>query len=210
LLAHTGARYWKETSLLAAANIVSLGLNFVTAILVARTFGTSAQMDAYTLAVSIPESLQYLLMLATLSVVFAPLFIDYRTQHGEQAAWELALSLLLVVGGPLLAGALVDVVEVAAGSAQADTSSDAGCAVSLGVARTTTCTWFARWLEVRDECDEPRSDEHRRAGSSGAGEHAEPAHRPRRRCPPLRSRAAAHAGWGARAVRPRPARPLRR
>jgi hypothetical protein len=26
---------------------------------------------------------------------------------------------------------------------QADTSSDAGCAVSLGVARTTTCTWFA-------------------------------------------------------------------
>ena len=37
--------------------------------------------DTYTLAVSIPESLQYILMLATLTVT-TPLFIEARTQHG--------------------------------------------------------------------------------------------------------------------------------
>lgn len=79
-------------------------LQFLTTILVARTFGATAQMDAYALAVSIPESLQYVLMLATLSIVFTPMFIEARTQHGESDAWGMALSLLaLVVGAVVIA-----------------------------------------------------------------------------------------------------------
>ena len=89
--------FWRATSLIAFANAAALGLQFLTTILMARTFGTSAAMDAYTLAVSIPESLQYILMLATLTVVFTPLFIEARTQHGVTEAWGMALSLLLLV-----------------------------------------------------------------------------------------------------------------
>lgn len=85
---------WRATGMVAFANAGALGLSFLTTILVARTFGTDAEMDAYTLAVSIPESLQYLLMLATLGVLFTPLWIDARTRLGESEAWSMALSLL--------------------------------------------------------------------------------------------------------------------
>lgn len=90
-------RTWRATGILASANAAALGLQFFNTLLVARAFGTSAPMDAYTLAVSIPESLQYILMLATLTIVFTPLFIDVRTQHGENEAWSMALSLLVLV-----------------------------------------------------------------------------------------------------------------
>ena len=85
--------------MIAIANAAALGLQFLTTILIAREFGASAQMDAYTLAVSIPEALQYVLMLATLSFVFTPLFIDHRSQHGASEAWSIALTLLLLVCG---------------------------------------------------------------------------------------------------------------
>jgi putative peptidoglycan lipid II flippase len=94
--------FWRATGLIASANAVALGLQFLTTILVAREFGATAAMDAYTLAVSIPESLQYLLMLATLSIVFTPLFIDARTQHGESEAWSMALSLSALVAGAMM------------------------------------------------------------------------------------------------------------
>ncbi len=86
---------WRATGLIAFANAAALGLQFLTTVLIAREFGTRAEMDAYTLAVSIPESLQYLLMLATLSVLFTPLWIDARARLGESEAWSMALSLLL-------------------------------------------------------------------------------------------------------------------
>jgi putative peptidoglycan lipid II flippase len=88
---------WRATGMIASANAAALGLQFLTTILVAREFGASAQMDAYTLAISIPEALQYLLMLASLSLIFTPLFIDARARHGEREAWSMALSLLALV-----------------------------------------------------------------------------------------------------------------
>ena len=94
--------FWRRTGLIAFANAAALGLQFLTTILIAREFGASAQMDAYTLAVSIPEALQYVLMLATLSFVFTPLFIDERLQQGENEAWSIAFTLLLLVCGFVL------------------------------------------------------------------------------------------------------------
>lgn len=88
---------WRATGTLAGANGLALALAFLTTMLVARAFGTSAAMDAYTIAIALPESLQYLLMLATLSVVFTPLFIETRARHGESEAWSMALSLLVLV-----------------------------------------------------------------------------------------------------------------
>lgn len=88
---------WRATGLIAAANAAALGVQFVTTVLTAREFGTSAQMDAYTLAVSVPESLQYVLMLATLSVLFTPLWMDVRVRLGDTEAWSMAVSLLLVL-----------------------------------------------------------------------------------------------------------------
>lgn len=84
----------RATGFLATANLLSLGLNFLTVALVAQEFGTSWEMDAYAIAISIPESLQYLLMLASINLIFPPLFIDFREREGEQAAWEVATSLL--------------------------------------------------------------------------------------------------------------------
>jgi putative peptidoglycan lipid II flippase len=74
-----------------------MGLAFLTTALVARAFGTSAEMDAYTLAISVPESLQYLLLLATLGILFTPFFIDLRVRLGDEAAWSMALSALALV-----------------------------------------------------------------------------------------------------------------
>lgn len=87
----------QAAGLLAVANFLSLGLKFVAIALVAREFGTSWEMDAYTIAISIPESLQYFLMLASLSLIFTPLFIHFRENEGEQAAWEVATSLLTFI-----------------------------------------------------------------------------------------------------------------
>lgn len=88
---------WRATGLIATANAAALAVQFLTTVLTAREFGTSAQMDAYTLAVSVPESLQYVLMLATLSVLFTPLWIDARVRFGDSEAWSMALSLLLIL-----------------------------------------------------------------------------------------------------------------
>lgn len=93
------ARLWRAAGLIAIANAAALGLQFLTTILIARQFGAGVQMDAYTLAVSIPEALQILLLLASLSVIFTPLFIDARTQYGEAEAWSMALSLGVIVLG---------------------------------------------------------------------------------------------------------------
>jgi putative peptidoglycan lipid II flippase len=82
------------TGLVAGANAAALGIQFLTTVLIARKFGTGAEMDAYTVAVAIPESLQYLLMLATLSVLFTPMWMEARARAGEGEAWSMALSLL--------------------------------------------------------------------------------------------------------------------
>ncbi len=96
------AKLWKATGLIALANFAALVLQFLTTVLMARQFGAGVQMDAYTLAVSIPEALQILLLLASLSTIFTPLFIDARTQYGEGEAWNMALSLLVIVLGIVL------------------------------------------------------------------------------------------------------------
>lgn len=96
------SQFWHATGLIALANGVALALQFLTTVLLAREFGASAEMDAYTLAVSIPEALQILLMFASLSFVFTPLFIDARAQHGETEAWSMALSLLVIILGSVI------------------------------------------------------------------------------------------------------------
>lgn len=94
-----GARLWRATGLIALANAGALALQFVTTALLAGQFGAGQAMDAYTLAVSIPEALQILLLLASLSMIFTPLFIDARAQYGETEAWSMALSLVGIVLG---------------------------------------------------------------------------------------------------------------
>lgn len=92
----------QATGLLTVANTVSLALGLLFNILIARAFGTSADMDAYTIAVSVPESLQYLLMIGTLSLVFTPMFIDLRITQGDAVAWRVANTLLTLIGTGLL------------------------------------------------------------------------------------------------------------
>lgn len=92
----------QATGLLTVANTVSLVLGLLFNILIARAFGTSADMDAYTIAVSVPESLQYLLMIGTLSLVFTPMFIDLRITQGDAVAWRVANTLLTLIGTGLL------------------------------------------------------------------------------------------------------------
>lgn len=95
-------RMLRTTFLLASANALALGAQFLTTILVARAFGTSSAMDAFSVAAAIPDMLQYVLMLATLSLVFTPMFIEARTTLGESQAWSIALSLLALVVGVVL------------------------------------------------------------------------------------------------------------
>src|ERR1700704_1170776 len=90
-------------SLAFAAMIVAAGflgsrlLGLLRSVIIANTFGTQPELDAYWVAFRLPDLVFQLLAGATLASAFIPTFAGIRARDGEAAAWRLASSVLNLV-----------------------------------------------------------------------------------------------------------------
>jgi len=78
---------------------IAVGLGFQAG--VARFFGATWTMDAYVVALGLPDLVGSVFLLATFPTLTAPLFADVRHRSGEAEAWRMVsqlITLLAVVG----------------------------------------------------------------------------------------------------------------
>ena len=80
-----------------AAFVLSSLAALVKWVLVSRTFGTSAQMDAFNAANRLPEILFTLMAGGALASAFVPTFTRFLTQSDKEGAWRLASSIANLV-----------------------------------------------------------------------------------------------------------------
>jgi len=103
------------TLLMTGSSLASLALSFLTQIYLASRFGAGAEMDAYLAATTLP-TLIISVVVAGLSVVFIPVFVEYESNQSPGQAWHVASTVLnlsltflfgLVVVGWLLSSELI-------------------------------------------------------------------------------------------------------
>lgn len=80
--------------LLGIATFASKFLGFIKARLLATVFGAGTALDAYYVAVSIPEFVFNLLVVGAISASFIPIFLSYLNNDQEKEAWEFANGVL--------------------------------------------------------------------------------------------------------------------
>ena len=79
------------------ALVLSQVAGLARSIIVARTFGASAEMDAFSYANRVSETLFLLVAGGALGSAFIPVFTGLLTKNNEDAAWKLASSLMNAV-----------------------------------------------------------------------------------------------------------------
>jgi len=91
----------KSVSLLTACSLGQLIVLFALQIILAKVFGSSSEMDAYVAAIAFPTVVSSVFV-GSLGYAFVPVFAERRRNAGEEAAWDMASSLgillVLVVG----------------------------------------------------------------------------------------------------------------
>jgi putative peptidoglycan lipid II flippase len=100
-------------TLAAAAVVVAAGflgsrlLGLLRSIVIAGTFGTTGEVDAFWVAFRLPDLIFQLLAGATVGAAFIPTFARLMSKDGEEAAWRLASSVLNVVALATIAFAIL-------------------------------------------------------------------------------------------------------
>lgn len=99
-------RIARAASLVMVLFVASRVLGLLREIVIARQFGTSAEMDAYLAAFRLPDFLFYMVAGGALGSAFIPTFTGYLTRRDLPGAWRLAsavinwvLLILSVLGG---------------------------------------------------------------------------------------------------------------
>jgi len=85
--------------LLGAATLVSKFLGFIRLRLLSGTFGVGSALDAYTVAIKIPDLVFNLLVIGAISSSFIPIFLSFIDKKQEKEGWEFVngvLNLLLI------------------------------------------------------------------------------------------------------------------
>lgn len=77
----------RASLIVGTANALVVPLSLISQILIGRAFGTGNEMDAFTIAQVIPSGLQTILI-ANLTVLFIPVFIEYLENGRQQDAWN--------------------------------------------------------------------------------------------------------------------------
>lgn len=90
---HLG-RIARAASLVMVLFIVSRVLGLVREMVIARQFGTSAEMDAYLAAFRLPDFLFYVVAGGALGSAFIPVFTGYLTRRDWPGAWRLASAVI--------------------------------------------------------------------------------------------------------------------
>ena len=104
----------RAISVVFLVGVASRLFSIVSQVLTAAAYGTGTAMDAFTLALVVPTTISLILATAV-GAAFIPVFVEYRENHGEDAALRLfwiaatlgtlvgaALTAALIVGSPLL------------------------------------------------------------------------------------------------------------
>jgi putative peptidoglycan lipid II flippase len=87
-------RIVRATSLVMALFIVSRIVGLLREVVIARQFGTSADMDAYLAAFRLPDFLFYVVAGGALGSAFIPTFTGYLTRSDMPGAWRLASAVI--------------------------------------------------------------------------------------------------------------------
>lgn len=74
--------------------IVSRALGLLREVVIARQFGTSAQMDAYLAAFRVPDFLFYMVAGGALGSAFIPVFSGFLARKDKPGAWRLASAII--------------------------------------------------------------------------------------------------------------------
>lgn len=93
----------RPTLIITLFTLAGQGLGFLTQIVIAAHFGARADMDAFLAANTLPQYISTVL-LASLSFVFIPVFVDYTAAGKREEAWHVAssvLTLTLVILGSM-------------------------------------------------------------------------------------------------------------
>jgi len=100
------SRVARAASLVMALFVASRVLGLLREMVIARQFGTSAEMDAYLAAFRLPDFLFYMVAGGALGSAFIPTFTGFLTRRDMPGAWRLAsavinwiLLILSVLGG---------------------------------------------------------------------------------------------------------------
>ena len=105
----------RSAVLTGAATLTSRVLGLVRETVQAAVFGAGNEMDAFTVAVRIPNLVRDLFAEGAMSAAFVPIFTRHLTLRGKSDAWRLAnnvLTALLLVTGVLVIAGLVFVVPL--------------------------------------------------------------------------------------------------
>lgn len=95
----------QATLILIIGTLLSRVLGFVREMVIAHMFGATAETDAFLIAFIIPGVFAGLVASA-ITVAFIPVFTEYRLKQGEEDAWRIASTLINVIFGVLIAGAI--------------------------------------------------------------------------------------------------------
>jgi len=98
-----GRRIARSTAVFSAATAVSRALGLVREMVTAYFFGVTGKINAFTVAIQIPNLVRALVADAALSGAFVPVFSELLERGEKQRAWRVASTLfwltLLVLGG---------------------------------------------------------------------------------------------------------------
>jgi putative peptidoglycan lipid II flippase len=87
-------RVARAASLVMVLFVASRTLGLLREVVIARQFGTSAEMDAYLAAFRLPDFLFYVVAGGALGSAFIPTFAGYLTRADMDGAWRLASAIL--------------------------------------------------------------------------------------------------------------------
>jgi putative peptidoglycan lipid II flippase len=83
----------RSVAVLTLLTLGQMGLQFALQLLLAKRFGTAADMDAFMAASTLPLVVSGLLA-GALASAFVPVYVQTRDQSGESAAWSMAVQLV--------------------------------------------------------------------------------------------------------------------
>ena len=83
----------RSVSVLTLLTLGQMGLQFALQLLLAKWFGTDADMDAFVAASTLPLVVSGMLA-GALSAAFVPVYVETRERDGETAAWSMAVQLV--------------------------------------------------------------------------------------------------------------------
>src|SRR6476620_7718129 len=104
-----GRRMAGAAAIVGGAFVGSRVLGLVREVVIAARYGTTGENDIYVAAFRVPDILFLLIIGGVVSSAFIPVFSGLMAQHREEAAWQLASTLingsvvLLILGAGLLA-----------------------------------------------------------------------------------------------------------